>query len=410
PNGRAHCLVLQHGIRTARGLATLALICALAMRPPCAASRERTVTIGIFVGRGLKSIQVTSPGAQLVSSATAGSRAMASRSWRFEAAGDRVRVSTGSEARTAGGFTIRPNDASTTMRIAGGGLEAATYRGSLAVRAHGGRLLLINWVLLEDYLRSVVPLELSADAAEAALRAQAVAARSYAVAAGDRHPGMPYDFCEGTHCQLYLGTRAESPRTDAAVRATKGQVLTHGGKAVEAPFHSCCGGATSAVEDVWRGGNPVPYLTGRSDIGPNGAYCRRSPSFRWHFSVGAPELLRAFRTSRTADPGGRLQSVRVLKRDAAGRATSVEIVGASRVTVSGNELRRLLNRTLGGDRMKSTRFAVGRQGDRYVFEGTGHGHGVGMCHWGAMARAEAGETYEQILQHYYSGVTLGKLP
>jgi stage II sporulation protein D len=237
-----------------------------------------------------------------------------------------------------------------------------------------------------------------------------VAARSYAVAGGDRHPDMPYDFCEGSHCQLYLGARAESPRTDAAVRATQGQVLTYEGRAVEAPFHSCCGGATSAIEDVWRGGSPVPHLASRGDIGPNGAYCRRSPSFRWHFSVGAPELLRALRSSKTTDPRGALQSVRVLKRDPAGRATSVEIAGARRVTVSGGELRTVLSRTLGGDKMKSTRFAVGRHGDTYVFEGTGHGHGVGMCHWGAMGRAEAGETYEQILQHYYSGITLGRLP
>jgi stage II sporulation protein D len=329
---------------------------------------------------------------------------------RFEAAGDRVRADGAGATRLAAGFTVRGEELSAPVRIAIGDSEARTYRGSIAIRSRSSRLILTNWVLLEDYLRSVVPLELSADAPRAALQAQAVAARSYALAAGDRHADMPYNFCDSSHCQLYLGVRSEAPRTDAAVQATEAQVLTYGGKVIEATFHSCCGGATSAIADVWAGGKPVPYLVSCSDIGPDGAYCRGSPHFRWDFRVSAAELLRALRGSPSSDPGGRLLSVGVVERDAAGRAMVVEIVGERRVTMTGGELRSLLSRTLGDDSLRSTRFVVGQRGDMYVFEGTGHGHGVGMCHWGAMGRAEAGQSYEEILRHYYPGTTLGKLP
>ncbi len=376
----------------------------------CLAASERTVTVQLFTGRSMKSVHIASPGGHLQSSTGAQPRVMGPRARRFEAAGDRVKAhGDGSGGLVAAGFTIRGKDLTVVTRVSPDGSDARAFRGSIAVRAHNGRLVLVNWVPLESYLRSVVPLELSVDAPEAALRAQAIAARCYSVAARGRHPNMPYELCDQPHCQLYLGVRSESLRSDAAVKATEGQVLVHAGKVIEAPFHSCCGGATSAIEDVWRGGSPVPYLSGGSDIGPDGAYCRRSPQFRWEFRVSGSALLRALRASTSADPGAQLKSIQVLKRDGGGRALEVEIVGTRRAIVTGGEMRSLLGRALGPDKLRSTRFVVGRRGDEYVFEGTGYGHGIGMCHWGAMGRAEAGETHEQILRHYYPGTTLGSL-
>lgn len=410
-SGRARQLALRRVFHIAAAIAGISFVCAFTICPRCPAAPGRTVRVGLLSSRILRSIEVTSPGGTLLSSGTGKARPMGTRTWRFEAAGDTVKAREGGGpgAMVMPGFTIRGKSPSAVVGVGIRGSDARGYRGSIAVRAGDGRLVVVNWVPLADYLRSVVPLEMPPSAPKAALRAQAVAARSFAIAAQGRHGRKPYDFCDLPHCQLYLGARSESPKTDAAISVTEGQVLTEGGKPIEAVFHSCCGGATSAIQDVWGGGTPVPYLVSRSDLGPHGAYCRRAPHFRWQFTVSAASLLRALRTSKSTDPGTRLRSIQVLQRDDAGRATEVEIVGDKRVTVTGSALRTLLSRTLGSDKMKSARFAVGRRNDQYVFEGTGHGHGVGMCHWGAMGRAEAGETYQEILGHYYPGTVLGHL-
>lgn len=142
-------------------------------------------------------------------------------------------------------------------------LDGRRYRGALELRHRGGGLTAVNIVPVDGYLRSVVPEEMPVDWPAEAIKAQSVAARSFALASRGRHASEGYDLCTTTHCQLYTGTAAEKSASDAAIKATRGEVLTYGGKPIEALFHTDSGGMTENSEDVW--GSHVPYLRAAKD-------------------------------------------------------------------------------------------------------------------------------------------------
>lgn len=149
-----------------------------------------------------------------------------------------------------------------TLFTADNGSYGHHYRGSIAVKPSGSSLLVVNTVPLESYLRSVVPAEMPASWSPAALQAQSIAARSYAIAT--RKSGSAYDAFADTRSQMYVGIEHEDPRTDAALTATAGQVAVHSGKVIAAFFYSTSGGRTAAVEDVWNS-TARPYLSSVSD-------------------------------------------------------------------------------------------------------------------------------------------------
>ena len=154
-------------------------------------------------------------------------------------------------------LTIRPSGAGELA------LDGRCYRGALELRHKGGGLTAVNIVPVDGYLRSVVPEEMPVDWPAEAIKAQSVAARSFALASRGRHAGEGYDLCTTTHCQLYTGTVAEKSASNAAIKATRGEVLTYGGKPIEALFHTDSGGMTENSEDVW--GSHVPYLRAAKD-------------------------------------------------------------------------------------------------------------------------------------------------
>ncbi len=142
---------------------------------------------------------------------------------------------------------IRPSDKSD----GGLALDGRRYRGSLELRHRGAGLTAVNIVPVDDYLLSVVPEEMPTDWPAEALKAQSVAARSFALKSRGRHAAEGYDLCTTTHCQLYKGIASEKTASTAAVRATRGEVLTYGGQPIEALFHTDSGGMTESSEDVW---------------------------------------------------------------------------------------------------------------------------------------------------------------
>ena len=142
---------------------------------------------------------------------------------------------------------IRPSDKSDE----GLALDGRRYRGALELRHRGAGLTAVNIVPVDDYLLSVVPEEMPTDWPAEALKAQSVAARSFALKSRGRHAAEGYDLCTTTHCQLYKGIASEKTASTAAVRATRGEVLTYGGQPIEALFHTDSGGMTESSEDVW---------------------------------------------------------------------------------------------------------------------------------------------------------------
>ena len=265
-------------------------------------------------------------------------------------------------------------------------------------------------VALEDYVGGVLlaELPLASLAGSAAGRTmtavQAIVARTYALTNLGRHADADFDLCVTTHCQLYRPLETSIPAfaalaAEATVR-TRGMVITHNHRPIQALFHSNCGGGTSSAGSVWGGPTP-PYLDGAPDL-----FCATVSSKPWHSELEKTELRDALNQNDRTAVGSHLLGIEVLRRDGAGRAVSVRLDGKRAPIVRGEELRAALTSVFGPHSFKSTRFHVRRAGDTFRFEGTGYGHGVGLCQIGAIARAEAGHTPDQILQHYYPGTDL----
>lgn len=279
-------------------------------------------------------------------------------------------------------------------------LAGRSYRGILEILAKKGGLTAVNLVPLDDYLLSVVPEEMPTDWPAEALKAQSVAARSFALHNRDRHGADGFDLCTTTHCQVYTGVGAEKTASTAAIKATEGEVLFYGTEPIDALFHTDSGGMTENSENVW--GSFVPYLRAVKDT--------PAKTMPWTKEVPA-----AVFEQKLAAKGHKVGKVRSLvlsnlqigkaaaDRTASGRVKTMTVKGTKgTASLTGNELRSMFG-------LKSTLFDVKLQGSKVVFAGFGFGHGLGISQWGAKRLAADGMKYGDILHHYYAGVTLKKI-
>jgi stage II sporulation protein D len=280
----------------------------------------------------------------------------------------------------------------------------------LLVRGDDGHLVRLS---LDDYVRGTVAAEMwlpgteDPRIAEHIFEVQALVARTYALANLHRHAADGYDLCATTHCQLYrpLSTAGRTARwTDAiddAVTRTTGQAILFDEEPILALFHANCGGATSAAQAIW-GGVARPYLTSVPD-----AMCEHAPGTSWRIALQRDALTRALDADPRTAVRGRLDSIDIVQSDPAGRALLVALTGARSPVVRGEELRLVLVRTFGARSIRSPRFTVHRDADTFTFEGTGNGHGAGLCQFGAMTRLRAGATPAEVIAYYYPGTTIG---
>lgn len=268
-------------------------------------------------------------------------------------------------------------------------VDDSWYRGRVLLLAADGKITAVNWVDLETYLFSVLGGEMHANWPQEALKAQAVAARTYALYRRERSAHKIYDVGVNTSYQVYKGLASESPATQTAVQATQGQVLTYGNQVIEAVFHSSSGGYTENAEDIWQ--RPAPYLRGVPD------FDQTAPVFQWSETFTAEQFQK-----RVVGIGQVRQAIpeRVTPR---GRVVSMRLEGTSGSrTISGRELRQALN-------LRSTLFTIAIADNTIRIDGRGFGHGIGMSQWGAFAMAQQGYSYQQILSHYYQGTALSQL-
>lgn len=314
------------------------------------------------------------------------------------------------------------------------GREDREYAGTIVVMVdRWGKLVAINRVELEKYLKGVVPCEIENDAPLEAQKVQAVAARGEALAGyGIRHPADPYDFEASQKDQQYAGLGRETALATRAVVETKGAVLKGGEKIAETVYAANCGGHTEDNDAVWT--SPAdPHLRAVAD-GPPGAvpspvteadlasYLKGSPDafcrdprdlptnkFRWKVTLTAAALDELVR--KAGHKVGRVKALVPLARGRSGRLRSLRIVGDQAEARVDKELP--IRQLLGG--LRSALFVVetaGARADRptsFSFIGGGWGHGVGMCQMGARGRALAGQGHEQILTHYFTGTAIRRL-
>jgi stage II sporulation protein D len=341
--------------------------------------------------------------------------------WRLERQGRQVRAVRGDGVPTV--WTDPPmwvrGDPGVPVNVAG-----KTYRGDLAIYGTSGDsgVLVINVLKIDDYLRGVVPLEIGSRAPgdSAAVQAQAVTARSYAYVHLAEARSHLYDVTAGVGDQVYGGAGVETPVANRAVESTRTLVLTYGGRVVNAPYHSTCGGSTAAASEVWRSPDE-PYLRPVSDRvpGTDRYYCDIAPRFRWTRTLDRETLnaaLAQYLATYTSVPGrtpGTARRLTITSTTPSGRVGTLTFTtDRGNYMVRGNDLRSVL-RPPGGEILNSTYFSVDQTSDsdgalaRVTLRGTGYGHGVGMCQWGAIGRARAGQDFRTILRIYYPGTTVG---
>jgi len=289
----------------------------------------------------------------------------------------------------AGGLTFTSDGALRVDAVPG-----AALAGELEVRRLPGGLAVIHALPLEDYVAAVAGAEMPASFPPEALRAQAVAARTFAVfkkleAVAE---GRPYHLGATVLHQVYRAGPPD-PRARAAALATAGEVLVFQHVAIEAYFHSTCGGHTERGADAL--GRDLPYLASVACD-----FCRASPRRRWTVRVAAAEL------GERAALAAPVTGARVVSRTASGRAARVELSGRGRsVALSAVDLRQ----RLGFERLPSLDFEVRAERGVVRFDGRGAGHGAGLCQWGAAGAAAAGEGYRQILTRYYPGAEIVRM-
>ena len=372
-----------------------ALVAALAWAWPSApapagATESLVVRVGIQVDRLALQLSADGP-VQAVQSDTGAVATLPGGRWTVQATAEGLSI-----AGTEFGAVVRLEARSGTLRV-----EGRLYRGTIEVhRTAAGRVTAIDELPLEQYLYGVIKGEIDPHWPPEAVKAQAVAARTLAVERiEEAHAAVTgYDLAATTDAQVYLGVAGEDPAAIAAVDATRGLLVTYDGRPIFAAYHSNSGGHTEDSENVW--GTAYPYLRGVAD-----PYAMSAPGVSWTAAVALSTL--ASSLTRGGVPVSALDGVEPGRVTPWGRAITVRVRGDDGTVqeISANRFRLLV----GAGVLKSTMFTASRRGADAVFNGRGSGHGVGLDQWGARAMAVQGSTFQQILQFYYTGVSIGQV-
>lgn len=284
---------------------------------------------------------------------------------------------------------------------ANGQRPTAVLRSSTEVTAGNGELRVITTLPMEQYVAAALEGETSGEMPSEALKAMAVAVRSYATHFHGRHQAEGFDFCDTTHCQ-HLRLEAKAA-VEAAVQATRGELLWDHGTPLAAYYHQDCGGHTEAAETAWPD-EKSEFLVSRAD-----PYCSRPPR-SWRSEIKREDLQRALTAAGVKLPA-EWNTFAISEHTPSGRARTLRFftVGTSRsAIVSASTLRFAVGQELGWNVLKSDLYTVEQRGNEFVFTGRGGGHGIGLCQVGAAEMAREGKTYREILAFYYNGAPIGR--
>lgn len=368
---------------------TLAFFALLVLRP----SKEDNFTVRVLVAEGCKELSIRTRGMCEIVDARTGKTI--GRNVGLSA-GTRVEPSINGMAVGDGLFAT---DIVRFRPIRGGtiSVNGTEYRGEITVKKTGVSFSAVNKLNLEDYLSGVLPREVGRFWPFEALKAQAIASRSFAVYEALRRKSKEYDLFADTYSQVYGGKSSERWRTDRAVESTRGKILVYNGKVFPAYFHSCCGGHTEDGAKVW--GRSLKPLSG-----VRCPWCRWSLRFRWRSRVSVADMAEKLKSKARGISS--VDDIKAGKRDESGRVVSIDVrSGDHHTQIDINDFRAMI----GGDILKSSNFRVRKYPGEYLFAGFGWGHGVGMCQWGAFTMALAWWKAEKILKFYYPGTRVGNM-
>ncbi len=370
-------------------LSTAALISAAAAEEP----KPPTPMVRVLVLENAKSLKLSVKGGYELYGLPATSfiqkgRELESVPVTASAAGIRV----GNKALSVRGLRVDPAEERDLY------INNSRFRGSVDIWSDPATqtLTVVNTVDIESYLYGVLHHEVAHWWPMEALKAQAVAARTYALYQMQVSRSQPYDLKSSTASQVYGGATQERFRAKRAVDMTRGQILTYKGRLFPAYFHATCAGMTAAASELWN--IDTPPLKG----GVPCDYCKISPHYYWHAKVPVSDIEQ--KLAKSGRPVGQILKIEKISQTPSGRVGSLRITGnADAAVVAAKDLRVWV----GGDKLRSTDFAVSVHDDVAEFKGAGWGHGVGLCQWGALGQALIGRSCETILAYYYPGSVIG---
>ncbi len=289
-----------------------------------------------------------------------------------------------------------------TIQSEGGSIKVDqyAYRHALKIwRDSGKALSVVNEIDLEDYLKGVLPWEANPEWSVEVLKAQAVASRTFALFKAIENQKKRYAVSKGVLSQVYGGKNLEDPKTDKAIEATRGEILTYDGKIFPAYFHSTCGGKTTQAEYLWDV-EAHPALKGVTCD-----FCRSSKHYKWEAELTKAEIEKKLKKHRINVPG--IRGLAATQKDASGRAKKFEIEYAGgKKKIHSNDFRIWMDPA----KLRSTLiYAIYDEGDHFRLKGRGWGHGVGMCQFGAKQLSDLGYSYREILEYYYPGSAIRQL-
>lgn len=398
------------------------------------------VKVGLKYGESSKSFTVSSEGGVNVFVASTGElmyQSLPNESIYIELTPQSFLSSGKFEISTTDTISIQPQNGALIE------CDAKKYRGYIIAKRESGTLTVINAVGTEDYVASVLGKEMSYSWPKEALKAQAVCARNFVLCRGNTHKNYDFDVCATTHCQVYGGFSSEHENTRAATKETEGVLVRYNGEVVPLFFYATSGGMTESVENVW--GNPLGYLKSVPDEYENP---QKASKYTWSATLTKDEIETKLKSAGASI--GSLNNITVDTTTPSGRVTKMTFHGDSgtfstklekcrtilglysqKFTVSGDKSAAIIT-TAGasvgpyiaqnaeGKKAISSLRAIdgsgivrevkidGEGSTVYNINGGGYGHGVGMSQWGARGMAENGFTYDEILNHYFTDITIGE--
>jgi len=271
-------------------------------------------------------------------------------------------------------------------------IDERPFRGQVTfIRTPDNRITVVNDINVEDYIKGVLFHEVSHHWPMEALKAQAVAARTYALYSINPAGKLPYDVTNDIYSQVYGGRDSERYRTDLAVDYTKGQVLTYNNQIIPAYFHATCAGMTEDARELWNVPDIAPLR------GVPCPFCQMSPHFHWKRNFSLKEIqgtlnLHGYKV-------GTIKDISIVDRDRSDRIDHLKIIqkNGQELIIRGKDFRDIM----GPNIIDSNNYEIVIHGFYVDIIGKGWGHGVGMCQWGALGMARQQFNYKQILAYYY---------
>lgn len=270
------------------------------------------------------------------------------------------------------------------------------FRGEVdLVKDEKGNLIAVNIVDLEQYVKGVLAHEISDRWPLEAIKAQAVAARTYALYIKETRKIALYDLTNDIYSQVYGGQESEKRRTNIATDQTRGLILTYNKKILPAYYHATCAGFTEDVTELWK--QDIPPLKGRPCD-----FCKDSPHYFWKKNMRLKDIQDALNAK--GYDFGLIKEIQVVERNKSQRIKVLKITtrDGKEITISGKDFRNIIGPNL----IRSNNYVIEMKGYYVDFLGKGWGHGIGLCQWGANFMAAQGHSFDQILQYYYPGTQI----